>query len=789
MTSSLQEQLGVAMPGARWDVQGIRLWQSTDPDIVLYAATEPALSKGSDNGRYQAAVSQFRRWQEDTNAYKTTGGSALLTVTVTPEYDPQTMQQLRDRWRMVLMNKGYSGNPNPRFVPLPMRNMQIQAAVDPGMGKLPASNGNSGPGASTVSQGGTSGTASLMLELTESGADSWAAGITGKGSLAGSVKATYEYPQMLPQIEVKVTLRGQRVFGYLSTALKRADDGTLYGSSDDIARAWDAMVRSGDIYVRLAGTLPPEAEAKRDELLHTCAEQARQQMFDTLFTPMPAPTSQTDATNGATGTGSGTGTGGPAGSGTGTNNTVGATQEPGQGALYALRWQGRADAQDAETTVQYEGWNWLQATIEAPFSSLLTLLDASYLNVIYTEVAVPVSMVVSPDPVVSGVAASLIFSEGHVPEAPVFNAGGGTVQYILNSMHPDTIMVNYKAKVSFSPMRWPVLEVSGSAPVSKGGNHIMLKPSEWVHSHTIYMYVRDGDKIKTAAQPAGDDYLVVNVSYQSADKKQIVKESTRITPQAPVRFSYPVDPADPGGEAKLSAFGVVGGQSVRAQELVINRDEESVFILASSNSIQLVSKSAVLPEDDGLAQRLLQAGARPTVTVKGTNGHGAGVVAVEEDTQSVSIDYELELIPQPTDVTCWAASLAMVISNRDQASYSPQTVAEEAGMDITTGYGWSSIQKAVRYWGLKEEGPRSAIPQEWERMLQAYGPLWIVEVGAPYHAVVVSGIEGDGTTEGTWVTLYNPWPPNVGAIDYKWFIDFDQEFGLGAGSSAMIVHA
>ena len=65
----------------------------------------------------------------------------------------------------------------------------------------------------------------------------------------------------------------------------------------------------------------------------------------------------------------------------------------------------------------------------------------------------------------------------------------------------------------------------------------------------------------------------------------------------------------------------------------------------------------------------------------------------------------------------------------------------------------------------------------------------IVEVGAPYHAVVLSGMHGDGTPGGTQVTVYNPWPPNQGAIEYKTFLDFDQEFGLGAGAGAMIVHA
>jgi hypothetical protein len=40
----------------------------------------------------------------------------------------------------------------------------------------------------------------------------------------------------------------------------------------------------------------------------------------------------------------------------------------------------------------------------------------------------------------------------------------------------------------------------------------------------------------------------------------------------------------------------------------------------------------------------------------------------------------------------------------------------------------------------------------------------------------------DSTPSGIQVTVYNPWPPNQGAIEFKTFLDFDNEFGLGAGT-------
>ena len=154
----------------------------------------------------------------------------------------------------------------------------------------------------------------------------------------------------------------------------------------------------------------------------------------------------------------------------------------------------------------------------------------------------------------------------------------------------------------------------------------------------------------------------------------------------------------------------------------------------------------------------------------------------------VDIRYTVPLIPQPTRVSCWAAALAMVINHRDGTTKTPAQVAAKAGMDLTTGYGWSSIQAAVSAWSLSTTPPVSALPTYWNDLLIANGPLWIVEVGAPYHAVVVYGMYGTGDYDSTEVWIRNPWPPNVGATEYKTFEDFDREFGLGAGAGAMIVH-
>ena len=281
------------------------------------------------------------------------------------------------------------------------------------------------------------------------------------------------------------------------------------------------------------------------------------------------------------------------------------------------------------------------------------------------------------------------------------------------------------------------------------------------------------------ADPA--DYLTVTATCNASYLSQPIRASMRITPLGPIEFSYPIPPGQAPGRATVSLMGVIGGQMVNTAELQLQESEDAVYFLVDGTQVQIVARNVVMNESDPLAQRLRSGNGRPVISDRAP--------LTPEDSRDLDFETDVTLIPQPTDVTCWAASLAMVVSARDQASTDPEAIASRAGMNVTTGYGWNDIQRAVRAWNLVEEGGQSAMPDELERWLEEWGPIWVVEIGAPYHAVVLAGIHGDGTPEGTSVTVYNPWPPGVGAIETKSFLDFENEFGLGAGAGAAMVHA
>jgi hypothetical protein len=148
--------------------------------------------------------------------------------------------------------------------------------------------------------------------------------------------------------------------------------------------------------------------------------------------------------------------------------------------------------------------------------------------------------------------------------------------------------------------------------------------------------------------------------------------------------------------------------------------------------------------------------------------------------QQMAINQNVELVAQPTDVTCWAASIAMLTGK------SVDEVVEAAGMNTTDGYGWDEIQRAVSAHGLNEIGPACGGPDYFAHYLEQ-SPLWIVEVGAPYHAVVLAGLNGGGQWDDTMATVYNPWPPGSGVVETKTFAEFADEYELGAGALAQIV--
>ncbi len=588
MPTFLQEEMGVAMSGVKWDIGNFKLWQSTKDDIILFVPKQPVLAK-QGNGRYQVAVSSF--FQQKDNTYKITGGSAVFTITSAVQFDPAQMQRLQEQWRAEVGGSGRAVSRNPRFIPLNVRKGEATVLINP-------ESGTPDPAHNDKDVGTPGGTNSFLIRLTELGAQEWAQGIKNKTNIPAGVKFTYEYLQLLPTVGARVVVHGQRAFTHFSTSFKASAKWGFWGGKAQIDAAWENMTRDGTVEITFVGTPPPEMVALRDTLVTSFANQAKEMLFKSLFEPAPdvKPAEAGEPSGGFLGFGG--------------------------GASFALKWKKQTETTDLKLDLKFEGWTWLKASMDADMGALFGGLDASYVTEVQTQQSFPASLVVDADEMLEKVAVSWSASQGKSPEAPVFGGDGGNATYTVTSQNPDAVTCRYKAQVVFTPRSWPVISTEGQGLVKDGGNQIVLKPSSWIGRHWIYMFVRDGDRVLGPSELTPDDYLVVNVSYTGPHLPRAITDSAKISPLEPIQFSYPMSPTGERGQAKFSAFGVIQNKMVRASDQAISFAEDAVFILASKEGIRLVSKDAALPEDDQLAKRLLAAGARPLAIGSGMGEEG-----------------------------------------------------------------------------------------------------------------------------------------------------------------------
>ena len=136
-----------------------------------------------------------------------------------------------------------------------------------------------------------------------------------------------------------------------------------------------------------------------------------------------------------------------------------------------------------------------------------------------------------------------------------------------------------------------------------------------------------------------------------------------------------------------------------------------------------------------------------------TAGGGAS-----EKPKKVSISYNVPRYAQPTGMSCWATAIAMMLSWKKSMSFNPQTIADELG--YTTQFKSSGLHpedtKAFKHWGLKWDAPMCYSVQGFADLLNGYGPVWLAGNARAPHVRVVVGMNGDGTPDGTKLTLNDP---------------------------------
>lgn len=127
--------------------------------------------------------------------------------------------------------------------------------------------------------------------------------------------------------------------------------------------------------------------------------------------------------------------------------------------------------------------------------------------------------------------------------------------------------------------------------------------------------------------------------------------------------------------------------------------------------------------------------------------------------QNFSIHHKIILFPQPTTMTCWSAATTMLFGSTFSAGPASAQIAENGGIYAREG----NIKTFAQDWGLRLYWPQSWTVQGLVEVLR-HGPVAMLGRMPKGHVVVLGGIRGDGTPNGTELTIYDPAPTNIGTI-------------------------
>lgn len=139
--------------------------------------------------------------------------------------------------------------------------------------------------------------------------------------------------------------------------------------------------------------------------------------------------------------------------------------------------------------------------------------------------------------------------------------------------------------------------------------------------------------------------------------------------------------------------------------------------------------------------------------------------------QTINVSHRVTPIKQPSDWSCWAAAATMIYNWHAGFDQGIETVVGLAGPKYVQIYKDSFPPKSQGINGVDEAAFYAALPLQviqglnptvagWGEILTSKGPLSITVDAKPgtgtIHALVITGMDGDGTAANTIVTYIDP---------------------------------
>jgi hypothetical protein len=561
------KQLGVSPIGRSLTCRGYTISESTDPSVLLFMRQDPVISTDPEVDQHQVNLTLYRQRQLD-GAIITTGGLLCFTIEIICAPALGEIDAILACWNSNFPSSDSEAADLYRLEPLPIKDYDISTVMAHGWG----------PAVVRTQRSGEQSQVTLQVELDGFAAESWANAFRSKRQIPGGIRFQYNYLRLLPEVNAHIHVDGVRFYESLTEGFSLLDSVPIVLSRAQIEKAWSSFVDQNVIVV-LTNVSNPNNTELNQSVRKICISQALLHIFDDLFSPVAIMPDNTDTPN----------------------------------ITYSLSWQSHENAKDFDLDLEIVGWTWLKTQGETNFTSLFNQVSRDSVHNIYSETKFPISLTVSGHPMLESVNISWSASEGGLPQIAFFGPKGGTQEYILSSNDPKQVSISYKAQVNFQPAAWPLIEVSDRARVDRGGNHIVLRPGDWVATLNIYLYVLEGDEIAPLKDLSPHDHFVINFNYDGPHLMHPIRSSERISTDEPVEFNFPLDPRGRPGQATVTAFGVMGERLRRSPELSIDVEEGTVFLLVKEQEIELLSATSPFTEASRSMRKLLTTRARPSI--------------------------------------------------------------------------------------------------------------------------------------------------------------------------------
>jgi hypothetical protein len=137
------------------------------------------------------------------------------------------------------------------------------------------------------------------------------------------------------------------------------------------------------------------------------------------------------------------------------------------------------------------------------------------------------------------------------------------------------------------------------------------------------------------------------------------------------------------------------------------------------------------------------------------------------------VKYDVPLIPQTASMSCWAASIAMILGWRNEASFDPQLIAANHGGPSYLPAFKNGLDPNDRYIlernGFEMDEPQCYTLKSVQARLDEHGPLWVASAAPAPHIRVITGHDGSR------LLINDPAPVNKGSRYSSSFVKF---FGM-----------